>query len=61
MIRHGVSWNWRMKARGTTVAWSTCSISMLTPTCFQNCCRTWPMVRPRGVAVTIILNSTGLP
>ena len=50
-----------MKARGTTVAWSICSISMLAPTRFQNCCSTWPIVRPRGVAVTIILNSTGLP
>ena len=60
-MRHGVSWNWRMKARGGMVAWSTCSISMLAPTCFQNCCSTWPTVRPRGVAVTSILNSTGLP
>ena len=60
-MRHGVISNCRMKARGGMVAWSTCSISMLAPTFFQNCCSIWPLARPRGVAVNIILNSTGLP
>ena len=23
---------------------------MVAPTCFQNCCSTWPILRPRGVA-----------
>src|SRR5262249_60202974 len=61
MMRHGVSWKLRANARVTIEVWSRCSVSMSAPTCFQNCCSTWPLARPRGVAVTSILNATGLP
>ncbi len=60
-MRHGVMSNLRWKARGGIVAWSTCSISMVTPMFFQSCWRIWPLARPRGVAVNSILNATGLP